>query len=321
MFRKNKPANSDHRRRPDIEVRRVQTFSYGSTKKPQSDTNKNDRVTDLVTRRHKDKVSTENIFTKIIKKLPAVISITLIILSMYFLISLRREAVVVVKYTSNNEGNQIHSKTDYQKSVQKIIDSSILNKTKLTFNSDSVVEKIKKEFKEVSSVEVAIEFMSQRPKIGIVVSSAQLLLTDVNNEKYVVTDSGVMLKPDKINEDGLYPVNVAYDLREKVNTQFLTRQEVLFMSYVAKQLSNSDDLSEARAKGGPLLFDGFLLPPELGELYVKFKAKEYFAKLSFYEDATGQVGSIKAVYGQLVGEGREPTAYIDSRVGERIFVK
>jgi hypothetical protein len=215
-------------------------------------------------------------------------------------------------YASESGRSLQRSDDVYSDYVSKKLSSSIFNKSKLTFNSQSVVESLQQQFPEVDSAIVTLPLLGHKPIVRIAVSSPVFILA-TSQGSYYVNDKGMPLV--RVSDVQHQPENVSVVTDEtglpiKVGTQVLTTDTVNFISQLLEQLNATKTA-----------YDSVTLPLEANEVQVKLAGVPYIVRFNTTQDARTQVGTLLAVKQRLEGEGATPKEYIDVRVEERAYYK
>ena len=193
----------------------------------------------------------------------------------------------------------------YQRGINDILGSSILNRIKITFNSESIEQKILEAFPELSNVTVAVPLVGHDPVVGIrfaeprlkFMSDGKQMLLDVSGKVLPLEDVAANL-PTVTDES-----NISY----KIGDRALTRQEVAAISSTASEVNaNSRKILSVKIGTAPKEFN------------IQLEGEDYFVKLSFEYPIKQQLGALWAVLERLGND--KPKSYIDVRLGERVFV-
>lgn len=218
-----------------------------------------------------------------------------------------------LKVLASESGRSLQRSDDiYTDFVAKKLSDSVFNKSKLTFNSQPLVESLKQEFPEVDSAVVTLPLLGHKPIVRIAVSSPVFILATTHGS-YYVNDKGMPLV--RVSDVQKQPENISVVTDEtglpiKVGKQVLTTDTVRFISRLLEQLNATKTPYEA-----------ITLPLEANEVQVKLAGAPYIGRFNSLQDARIQVGTFLAVKQRLKGKGETPKEYIDVRVEERAYYK
>lgn len=220
----------------------------------------------------------------------------------------------VVPVTDVAAGNLIHAPATYQAAAGKLLASSLLNRNKLTIDTNRVSQQLQNEFPELSSVSVTLPLLAHRPVIYIQTSSPAIILNGVSGA-YVLGDSGRVLAAApsaaafaKLN---LPVITDQSGLRLALGRQALTAANVSFAETVVAQLA-------ARQ----VKIAQMTLPAAASELDVHLAGQPYFVKFNLQSgDARQQAGTFLATQSRLASQHITPSQYIDVRVDGRAYYK
>ncbi|MCA9344371.1 hypothetical protein KC946_00890 [Candidatus Saccharibacteria bacterium] len=217
-----------------------------------------------------------------------------------------------VAVNTDKKSKLLHSKQEYQAALTDILEQSVLNKSKLTIDTNKVGQELKKLFPEVNKVNVLLPLAGRRPTVEINTDEVKLIIVS-GNEAYGVGQSGKLLirvkdKPE-INQ-GLPKVQDDAELDSKLGQNILTSQDVAYILNVIEQLEAKN-----------IAIESITLPQRAAEMHIKPKGEKYIIKFSFLTDYRIAVGQYLSLRKKLATENISPSEYIDSRVEERIYYK
>jgi len=206
----------------------------------------------------------------------------------------------------------LHDEATYQAAASKLLDGSLLNRTKITIDTDKVSSELIKQFPELSSASITLPLLGHRPIIHIQASKPAAIL-HATNGSYVLDANGKALLPSgSLNSsirDKLPQVTDQSGLEVKLNRQILTSSNVEFIVTVAAQLAAKQVTVEA-----------FTLPAGTSQLDAKIAGKPYFVKFNLQTpDARRQSGTFLATQALLQRKNTPAAQYIDVRVEGRAY--
>jgi len=205
------------------------------------------------------------------------------------------------------------SKSTYEIAAQKIINSSLVNRNKVTINVSAITSGLEKEFPEIANATLTLPFTGHQIQIYLQPSNPQLLV-DGGSGVFAVNNNGVAIGQETaptmiLGNLGLPKVNDE-DLSVKTGQQALSSGDVAFVEYV---------ISELRVQH--LNVTSLTLPPASRELDVVVSDQHYYIKFNLQNSAEEQVGSYITTQQYLSKNNITPAQYIDVRVPGRAYYK
>lgn len=296
MFRKKK---IDQRRSPR-NSQPASVFSYHSN-----------RSTPDAARARYEPQATHRRGVERLKHMPTMIAAVVIVASLLYASVLNDQPRLQV-YASESGRSLQRSDEVYRDFVSKKLSSSVFNKSKLTFNSQSIAESLQQQFPEIDSAIVTLPLLGHKPIVRIAVSSPVFILA-TSNGSYYMNDKGMPLV--RVSDVEKQPENVSVVTDEtglpiKAGKQILTTDTVRFISQLLEQLNATKTA-----------YESVTLPLEANEVQVKPMGAPYTVRFNSNQDARTQVGTFLAVKQRLEGKGETPGEYIDVRVEERAYYK
>jgi hypothetical protein len=202
-----------------------------------------------------------------------------------------------------------HSKTEYKNGIAKILDTSILNKSKLTFNTHKAQTDILKSYPELDAITIGLPVIGRRPTITMHVRQPALILTTKSNSFVLDTNGKVVAETKQVISSITSQLLTAQDqsgLELHVGDQALTIITIAFITNIKAQLTAKQ-----------LIVSGLTLPSGGNEIDIHIKDVPYFVKTDSSGDARVQIGDFLAAK----ESGISPYEYIDARVEEKVFYK
>lgn len=194
---------------------------------------------------------------------------------------------------------------DYRQGIKDIMGSTIFNRSKITFNSETIEEKILETFPEISSASVAVPLVGHQPIVGIRFAEPKLRFSSAGKQM-ILDESGKVLPLDSVATP-LPEVVDESGINYKIGDRALTREDVAaIISTNAEVTANGRKLSSIKIGTAPQ------------EFTVQFEGESYFIKLSFEYPIRQQLGAMWAVLDRLGAD--KPKSYLDVRLAERVFV-
>lgn len=299
MFTKRKTTNQQQRRVPQS-TQRTNVFSYHS----------NRSAPDTARARYEPPADQRRGLDRL-KHMPSLLAGVVIVGSLFYASLLGNQPRVQVLASTSGQSLQ-RSGDVYADFVTKQLGSSVLNKSKLTFNAEPLIESIKKEFPEVDSAIVTLPLIGHKPIVRIAVASPAFVLA-TSQGAYYVSDKGMPLV--KVADVADQPQNVP-TVSDETNVPIEPGKQVLpsdMVTFIAQLLAHLSSTKVA--------YETVTLPLEVNEVRVKPMGVPYYVRFNALEDARTQVGTYLAVKNRLEESREQPREYIDVRVEERAYYK
>jgi hypothetical protein len=207
-----------------------------------------------------------------------------------------------------NNASYVQPDSVYAAAAEKLLASSITNRSKLTVNTNGITESLKREFPELVDVSISIPLVSNRPVVYVQPAQPSLVLQSTSGN-FAVNDTGFVLAslsaipsnvPTVVDQSGIAP---------QPGKQLLSGDTVSFISTVLYQFTAAH-----------LTISTFVLP--VGnpyELDVHLAGKPYTIRFNLEQDTLTQSGTAIATIQQL--GTTIPKDYIDVRVPGRVYYK
>lgn len=212
-----------------------------------------------------------------------------------------------------DEDSALHNKQHYVESAQNILQKSIFNKSKVSFDSVSFKESMLAANPELRDVNVAIPLTGRKLTIGLSFTPAVFLFKASNGNQVVVGANGVVqanasdIAPERLAQ--LLTVNDSAPIKSDIGSAVLLPSDVTFITSVVTEF-----------KAANIEVESISLPLGAGEVHITPKGSTYVIKFSLSGDAKQQTGAYLAILKQpnII---QPQTQYIDVRLAERVFVK
>lgn len=247
----------------------------------------------------------------ILLHLPALIILVLILCGIFYSSTLNSSAKI--KVLSENKNITLRDQSVYQQKVDEFIRQSVLNRSKLLFDSQGLTAKLKQEFPEIAGVGVNLPLLTRQVEVKLQLTKPSFIL-DSKQNLFLIGNNGVaLLKASDIKDLAslnLLTVTDQSTLEIELGKPAIPKEQVQFMNIVVEQLQK---------QGFEL--ESLTIPTNLYDLHIKLKGLPYYLKLNILEDPKQQVGSFIATKQHLDKKGQGASEYIDLRVGERVFYK
>lgn len=303
MLRKSKKKSQT--RNPRVEYKKQQSYHY-SSRRSVSDRTLNRQEVAL------DGEKTKDTNVSFVKKIPTYLSIILVGIGVYYLLTLSTKPNIIV--VNSNAKTQLISKDILQKKVESELKKSLLNRFKPAFNEQKLESALLDLSPEITSVEVTSDALKHNPQIRVEFSEPSLLLSTGTN-LYVVGSSGKVLADITKSKEGFNVTSLPLvqdnsNIEIKIGKIALTSDQVDYM----KQIKYQTDQKQISTNTMTIVAGG-------SQLDVKYGGLNYYVKYNFFEDPRLSSGVFLATKEKLERDGKNPAEYIDVRVQERAYIK
>ncbi len=295
----------ENKRAETSEYKKQQSYHY-SAKRSNADRlyGRKEYIEDDDTKQSKSRFGRQLAF------LPSLVAIVLILLAGFYLLHV--SGSVSIKTSSGDPF--IGDKNSLQAKADEYMRSSLLNRTKLTFDEAKMQEALANEFPEFSSLSVKTYLFRQNPVVEVGFAEPTLLLTNGSNN-FIISDTGIVMADitdnnSDIDTSELLLVQDQTGVDIQLGKVALTSDQVDYIKQITYQTDQKKITTES-----------LILVPGGGELHARYGGLKYFVKYNFYEDARQSSGTFLATKEDLETRGVTPTEYIDVRIPERAYVK
>lgn len=244
------------------------------------------------------------------RHLPSFVALGLVTISVLYCLSLSTNPKVVVS-TSSPQAVVLRDKNEYQAGAQRILEQSILNRTKFTVNSSGFEKAFKNEFPEVDDVSLTLPIVSPRPIVTISTAQPQIMVT-AQSKVYVLDRRGtvIMMANDLSSSirQNLPVVNDQSGLVVSVGKTVLPADDIQFITGV---------LAQFKAKG--VTAETITLPTTAHEVDIKPAGQPYYVKFSVDTNAREAAGAYLATKQYLDQSHTAPSQYVDVRIPGRAY--
>jgi len=217
--------------------------------------------------------------------------------------------IVVSDTSSQSEAVSKDAIDAYAKAADAMLQGSILNRNKITLNTNGIAEGLRADFPELTSVVVTVPIISNRPVIYVSPSKPAFILQTAHGF-YRMDGSGYILASVAGPDSGSLPLLKEPSSRTpEAGKQYLAASIVSFCSTVVYEL-----------RQGSIAIDYLELPAAAPyEMDVHVSGKPYYIRFNLQADAMQQSGAVVATLQQL--GANTPSEYLDVRVYERAYYK
>lgn len=241
-----------------------------------------------------------------------------IIIILFLVIANTTLSDAIVKINNDSQANMYRSLDKYSEGVNKIFESNIKNRSKLTLNSSALEAKIKTQFPEVKTAVVVTPLAGRRLQVGLELEKPLARLNQaLSNTQAVLSESGTVVLENSatvVNEQFAQIPSISIpNITYSIGDQILTSSEA---GLIRLLISEFDGSVNYRHKVKSIEFD-----VQKREIRVRFEGVGYYAKLTPERESRVQVGALVSALRSTGEQGSLPTEYVDVRVDDRVFVK
>lgn len=223
------------------------------------------------------------------------------------LLAVSNNSKVIISTVENYPTSKPATDT-YAKAADSLLRGSLLNRSKLTLDTNGIATSLQKQFPELTSVVVTVPLVGNRPVIYVSPSKPAFTL-QTGTGFYSMDAKGYVLAQLAKPADALTLLKEASNRTPKPGSQYLATSTVAFCVTVAYEL-----------KQGGVQVSYLDLPTSAPyELDAYVSEKPYRIRFNLQADAMQQSGAAVAAI-QHFGAST-PGQYLDVRVSERVYYK
>jgi len=203
--------------------------------------------------------------------------------------------------------------SEYARAAQRSIQSSIMNRSKITVDTTAIARDLRQDFPEIAVAKVALPLIGRRPVIHIQLSQAALALR-TTEATFVIDGTGRAIlearDKDSVANMKLPMVADQSGLIIEPGKSALPAATVAFIQEIIVQTTAQK-----------LRPSSLALPAVANELHARFAGQPYLVKFNTASEARQSVGAFLAVKERLEETRQVPNDYIDLRIPERAYYK
>lgn len=203
----------------------------------------------------------------------------------------------------------------YKSEIQKVLERSIFNRSKLLFDYRGVENSIIEEFPEIESVQISFDLIGRRPVIKLVTLRPAYIFQS-NGLSWVIDKRGVAIGlQSELRESFTDSLKNITD--EVGSSNAINIGEALMSPGQVDFISSVIELLEKQL----VVVTNVYLTDSPKELDIQLATDSWLYKLNIDEDPSGQAGTVIAVRTTLKADGDTPQEYVDLRAGEKVYWK
>ena len=222
----------------------------------------------------------------------------------------------IIKFVGSKNNQRITDQTQQElfNTVKKMIDSSIFNSNKVTFNLSSIQKQLNDSYPQFSNINITLPLIDSRPVITLTGSDPVFILINADGQYLINTKGAAFMKSEN-------NVNLAY-----MGLLYIYDQSGYQLSLGKLAMSSSDVsfLQEFtyQLKAKDYHIDKIVLPQSSREADIYIKGTTYFIKFNL-ESGTPkeQVGTFLSTINYLKTKNVVVSGYYDVRVDGRVYYK
>jgi hypothetical protein len=199
----------------------------------------------------------------------------------------------------------------YQSAASKILSQSLLNRSKLTINTDEVAAKLVKEYPEIVNASVVVPIVDHTPIVEIQPAVSAVILSNSTGD-FVIDEQGndvSQIQSSLVSQFASLPlVTDQSGLIVKSGEPVLSTTAIQFLDVVTDQF---------RVKG--IKVQSMTLAPIPYQLNVQLAGDSYYIKFNLQGNARLEVGTYFATSAYLSSQNITPGQYIDVRVSGKAY--
>jgi cell division septal protein FtsQ len=203
-----------------------------------------------------------------------------------------------------------HTSDNYTAATNKIL-RGLKYSNKVTFNENSLIDKLQEQFPEIVSARVELPIFAQTPVVHLKVANASFVLSS-NSQTYIIDSEGVAVAKasDYPNAQKLIVVDDQSGFNVGVGKQVMSAGAVNFINTLAKQSERSK-----------VAISSLTLPRLAQELDLRTIDRPYYVKFYLGGDVYLQAGQFLSSRKQFDDSSSQPAEYLDVRIPGKIFFK
>lgn len=202
----------------------------------------------------------------------------------------------------------------YRDIAEKHLRGSLLNRSKLTVDTDDLASKIQSETPEATDISITVPILGRSPVVYIRVAEPVFVMTAVD-ESFLIDEKGrAVIATKELSDHTILKDTLVVE--DQSSLQFSAGQQALPREHV-QFIRDAQYLLGQKGKR----VSKMVLPPLINELHIYPAGQKYFVKLNLLLDVREQIGKYLAVDKQLLRENKAPNRYVDVRVEERSYVR
>ncbi len=246
----------------------------------------------------------------LLHNVPAYIAVAVIIgCGVYSLGLTANPKIIVVNEQQQGVQPFLRSTEAYQKVASEALSRSLLNRTKLTINTEKVATELRGALPELRDASLTLPLIGRNPVVYLQIAEPAFVIRNDLGHSFVIDEQGRAVVASTEATELTRSLIVVHD---KSGLPLEPGAAVLPASHVAFLASIRDQLAAKNVE-----IESITLPQEANALELRLKKAGYFLKMNFSVDANSQVGRYLAVKKKTTAD----TTYVDVRVDDRVYIR
>jgi hypothetical protein len=299
-----KSKSKNNKRVVDLDVNKNRKFVYHSQIKS-AERQSSDRLLE------ENRAKTRN--KSFLRQSPTIISFLVILIVIFYISTLNSNPEIDI-VNSPSTVKYLHSPSQYKHTIAGILNSSILNRSKFTVDSNSIARQIESDYPELDSATVIIPITGHSLEV-VLKASTPVINLENSTGYYLLNDNGIaILKFDSLEQmesTKLVTLNDQSNSPVHLGSSFISSNTVSFIKSIIYQYTK---------KG--LSVQVMTLPDSPYELDVQSRGQTYIVKYNLLDDVNYQIGTYFTIINYIKANNQStPSQYIDLRVPGKAFYK
>lgn len=256
------------------------------------------------------KKSKRNPKSRAVQHIPALLVLMAIVGGLLFLSTLTTSVKIKVVDENNTT---FRDQQVYKNAAEQFSSSSIVNRSKVLFDTNGLEAELKQQFPEIATVSITVPAIGRTPVVKLQTTKPALLLTSGPSTTLIGSNGVALARLSDVKQGVTINVPAVEDktgIDIEIGKVALPEEQAVFIGTVVEQLEKQS-----------IPVDTLTIPTSPYDLYVRIKGEPYFVKFNILEDPKQQAGSFIALKRSLDSQRIKPAEYVDVRAGERVFYK
>lgn len=210
----------------------------------------------------------------------------------------------------STQGGGKEDYSEIENYVADYLDKSIFNKNKLSFDKTELERELQKNFSDIESAQVNIQFLNNRLQI-IVAPRSPFAVWISKSGNYLMDKNGVLFIESDSIDTGLIQINDTTSVDYETGSSAISPSDARFISEITPKLE--------MIYGAPV--DKYFISDELRSIEAKPKSVKYSVYLDPTRGVEDQVEDLKAAISFLDKKSITVSEYIDIRIDDKALYK
>lgn len=215
-----------------------------------------------------------------------------------------------VEIVDNTNLSFVQSNSVYQEAADGLFKQSLLNRTKLTINTDRIADELTKQFPEIERATVIVPVVNHTAIVELLPAQAVCVIS--NSQGYFAVDSDgkaiLRLNQSSLNKLNLPIITDQSGIKISIGQEIISTQITTFVSSL---------IDEFNAEHTPI--SSMTLVDVPYELNITLKGEPYYIKFNLLGNPRLEAGTYFATIRQLQTTKTTPAQYVDVRVQGRAY--